>query len=278
MKLKSKTNVKQTKPKNMSRSNPTEDSKAINPAVKFYEWSGSEGKLKYYDKETKKSVLLDLPFTFLPLRRCVAVKGYNGDTESSYWSNEVKDTRTEVLVVQSATGTGDKRKIRTEAVGLYKDIKDKIKGMGVKYVESLYIASYDAKGKLELCNIQIKGSMLRPWGDLAKANNIWTSAIKIDSFVENKKGGIKFRVPVLKVISKIKPETNDAAIELDKDIEAYLDAYFAKNAEAAKTASSEEVLHQEEKPVAKRQPIVLDVQEDSVDDIISEYEDDDVPF
>ncbi len=268
----------------MSRSNPTEDAKAVNPAVKFYEWSGSEGKLKYYDKETKKSVLLDLPFTFLPLRRCVAVKGYNGDTETSYWSNEVKDTRTDVLVVQSATGTGDKRKIRTEAVGLYKDIKDKVKALGAKYVESLYIASYDKNKKLELCNIQIKGSMLRPWGDIVKSSNIWTSAIKIDSFIEGKKGGVKFKVPVLKAISKIKPETNDLAVELDKEIAEYLDAYFLKNAEAAKTATTEEVAQpkaEEPKSPAKQQSraaaVVDEEDEEEVAGIIAAMEDDEEP-
>lgn len=266
----------------MSRSNPTEDAKAVNPAVKFYEWAGSEGKLKYYDKETKKAVLLDLPFTFLPLRRCVTVKGYNGDTETSYWSNEVKDTRTDLLVVQSATGSGDKRKIRTEAVGLYKDIKDKVKALGAKYVESLYIASYDKNKKLELCNIQIKGVMLRPWGDIVKSSNIWTSAIKVDSFVEGKKGGVKFKVPVLKVIDKIKPETNEAAIELDKDIEAYLEEYFRKNAEAAKTAETEQVEQPkaaEPKSAPKQQSRAAAPVEDEeeVDDIIAAMDDDEEP-
>ena len=36
----------------MSRSNPTEN--AVNPSSKFIEWSGSEGKFKYYDKEKKE--------------------------------------------------------------------------------------------------------------------------------------------------------------------------------------------------------------------------------
>ena len=36
----------------MSRSNPTET--LSNPSTKFIDWSGSEGKFKYYDKEKKE--------------------------------------------------------------------------------------------------------------------------------------------------------------------------------------------------------------------------------
>lgn len=269
----------------MSRSNPTEGARAINPAKKFYEWSGSEGVMTYYDKENKKKVEVPLPFTFLPLRRCVTVKGYNGDTETSYYSNEVKDTRTDVLMVYSVSGSGESRRSRLEEVGLYADIKDRLKAKGIKYVESLYVATYDDKKNLELCNIQIKGAALRPWGDVVKANNIWQVAISIKSFTENKKGGIKFKSPAFSVITKVKPETNEAAIKLDKEIEEYLNEYFKKNEQDAVNAKAETAAKPEAKsePKAAAKPqgrsAATEEEDEIINDIInSNFDDDEAPF
>ena len=41
----------------MSRSNPTENTNP-NPAVRFFEWNGEGGAVRYYDKTAKKKAYL----------------------------------------------------------------------------------------------------------------------------------------------------------------------------------------------------------------------------
>lgn len=224
----------------MSRSNPNEDARLVNPAVRFFEWSGSQesgGAITYYDKENKKQVQVDLPFSFMPLRRAITVKGYNGDTETTYWSNEVKNPKTDKLIVMSATGKGEARKKRVEMIGLYSDIKDSLKAKGIKYTESLYVAYKEGKD-LKLCNFQIKGAALKPWLDFVKENKIWEIAASIKSSVQGKKGGVKYFSPVFTPV-KVSEEANAKAIELDKEIELFLELYYAQNAERANSETVE---------------------------------------
>ena len=222
----------------MSRVNPDEDVKLLNPAVRFYDWSGSEGKFSYYDKEAKKKVMVDLPFTFLPIERCVTLKGYNDDTKTSYWSNEVKDNNKDIFVLQSVTTVNGNKKVTTVAKGLYKDIKPTLDALDISYVESMYIGVKGAKG-LELCNFQIKGSALGAWFEFCSKNKIWEIAVSVSSTVDKKKGAVKFKEPAYAAITKISPKMNEEAIELNKQLLTYLNEYFAKNKVAAEAAVEE---------------------------------------
>lgn len=221
----------------MSRSNPSEDVKTKNPAARFYDWSGSEGHFTYYDKEAKKKIPVKLPFTFLPICKAVTLKGYNDDSKTSFWSNEVKDISKDIMHLQSVTNVGGNKKIVTEAIGLYKDIKTKIDALGVSYVESLYIGVKGASG-LELCNLQIKGAALKPWFDVTSKSNVFELAIKVAGSTDKKKGAVKYKEPIFTVITKVSEEMNKQAVALDLDLQEYLKAYYAKNAEELAGKSS----------------------------------------
>lgn len=213
----------------MSRANPNEDVRTPNPAVRFYQWAGSSGNYEWYDKVNKKKVEVPLPFTFLPIDRCITLKGYNDDTKTSYWSNEVKDIEKDVFTVQSVSGTGTTKVIRTEAVGLYKDIKSTLDALDISYVESLYVGIKNESGSLDLCNIQIKGAAVKSWFEFKKNVNIWEIAVTVKSSVDKKKGAVKYKEPVYTAITKISKEINDQAITLNNKLNEYLLPYFEKN-------------------------------------------------
>lgn len=73
----------------------------------------------YYDKEVGKRIPL-ANFTFVVLEVYAGISGYLQDTKTSYWSNRVKDTRTDPLIVYSSAQNGQIAK------GLYRDIKESL--------------------------------------------------------------------------------------------------------------------------------------------------------
>jgi hypothetical protein len=207
----------------VSRSNPTENA-SPNPATRWFEWNGELGNLRYYDKTLKKNI--DVPakgFTFILLDQLGSVGGFNERSQSGITSNEVKDTRSDVLLVKSFKG-GE------IAHGLYKDIKDKVNAHGGKFKASCYIAFKDDNGELVLGNLGIKGGALTPWLDFTKENRavLYDKGIQITGFTEHKKGKVDYRNPTFRLID-ISESTNAAAVELDKVLQAFLKSYLGQN-------------------------------------------------
>jgi hypothetical protein len=201
----------------MSRSNPTET--LVNPAKLFIEWSGSEGKFKYYDKEKKENVFLDLPVKFIPLDRLSTVKGWSDAEKKGYWANEVRSTKDDVLTVRSKDGV--------ELVAKYEVVKEKMSAKGVDYVQSLYAAMKIGK---ELCivNFQLKGSGLTPFIEFAKGKKIEEIGVQVLDVKPCKKGATKYFEPVYSIMD-VSEATNKLATELDVELQDYLNAYLAKN-------------------------------------------------
>lgn len=223
----------------MSRSNNTE---LINPSTRYYEWQGSTGKLKYFDKslgEKGENVIVDLPFTFLVLDRLATIKGYSDSDQSGFWSNEVRDTRTEMFTVKTKKGT--------VTTALYKDLAP-ILNLGACYSQSVYIAYYDTNKKLVIGNIQMNGSAIGEWITFCKGKDLYKCAVKIESATPAKKGATNYFTPVFKALP-VSEETNAAAIALDKELQEYLTAYFNRNKEA-----TPHVVEQEFKPVSNGHP------------------------
>lgn len=205
----------------MSRSNPTDNSP--NPATRWFEWSGSEGSIRYYDKAAKENVTIEIPFTFMLLDQLATVKGWHDPSESGIFANEVKDTRDGALVVK-AFKTG------VLAEGFYKDIKDRVIALGGHYVANCYIAyKVDDTGKLAIGSLQFKGSALGAWMEFTKENrsDLYEKAIRIDGFKDGKKGKVSFRTPTFGLLG-ISDDANAQAIELDKTLQEYLKGYFSR--------------------------------------------------
>ena len=221
----------------MSRSNPT--TQLTHPAKKWFECNGETGAIFHYDREQKKKINHDLPFVFILLDELSVIKGWHEASESGITSNEVRDTRQEVFVVKSFKGG-------IIASGHYNFIKDKVAAQGGSYHSNLYMAFKDTDGTLAIGSLMLRGAALSAWFDFKKKNRsntvevagkkvsvLYAKAICIKSFSEGKKGSIKFKYPNFS-LSEIKPETNDQAIALDRELQEFLTAYLQRNkAEAA---------------------------------------------
>lgn len=213
----------------MSRSNPTE--RIQNPASPFHlEWRGSAGEFRYWDKSRNngegENVVMKSPFVFIFLDQLATIKGYNKKKGGMY-SNEIRDTRDEILVVKFFNGG-------TVAEGLYKDIRDRIIVEKGHYVTNCY-AAFRHGEELKICAVQFQGCSLGPWIEFFKENR---KAIEQEKAVKAVRGemikegdDIEFYPPVFSLVD-IKPETNEQAKELDRQLQAYLKLYFSKTKSA----------------------------------------------
>jgi len=229
----------------MSRSLPTDNSP--NPATRWFEWDGSAGNVRYYDKAAKQTVVAGDKFTFMLLDQLATVKGWHDASESGIFSNEVKDTRAEPLVVKAFHGG-------TIAEGFYKDIRDKIIAAGGHFTTNCYIAYRNGREKLEIGSLQFKGAALSAWMEFCKEHraDLYKQAIRIVGTKEGKKGKITFQTPVF-ALYPISEDADRDAVELDKELQAYLKSYFARTrVEQAAPVNG----HREEQPddLDQRQP------------------------
>lgn len=214
----------------MSRSNPTVSNP--HPASRWFEWDGANGGITYYDKNlpgekngkpTKGSnVSVKIPFPFLLLEETASIKGWHEKSESNIVSNEVRDTRDRPFAVRSFKG-GE------IANGLYAAIKDRVIAAGGHFNGNIYLGFKNAQGQLELGVLQLKGAAFSAWTDFRKASGkaLFEQAVVITGSKDGQKGAVKFKTPVF-ALKEVSKETNDAAMELDKSLQAWLAEYFAK--------------------------------------------------
>jgi hypothetical protein len=205
----------------MSRSNPSQNDP--NPATRFFEWQGEQGVVRHYDKDAKQNVVHPLPFTFLLLDELASVRGWHNASNSGIYSNEVRDTRTDIMVVKAFKGG-------TLAEGLYKDIKDRINTQGGQFHANCYLA-YRAEpvGMLSIGSLKFKGAALRAWMEFRKAHrgDLYKRATNITGYDEGKNGRIIFRVPTFE-LKDVSPATDAAAVELDAILQQWLTGYLGR--------------------------------------------------
>lgn len=204
----------------MSRSNPTANG-TPNPSKRWFEWNGEAGAVRYYDKTLEKNVEVGSDFTFILLDQLGTVKGWHDASDSGIYSNEVRDSRQETLVVKAFKGG-------TLIEGIYRDIRDRVKALGGQFTANCYIA-FKNNGGLDIGSLQFKGAALHAWAEFTKEHrdDIYKKAIRIKDYVEGKKGRIVFRVPQFFLVD-LSPETNNLAVGLDKELQQYLKSYFSR--------------------------------------------------
>jgi len=266
----------------MSRSQPT----ATNPATRFFQWKGGEGKLEFYDKEQAKRINVPLPFEFLVLDELATITGFCEPDESGYWSNEVRSVAKEELTVRTAKGT--------KQVGLYKDLAD-VRSKGAKYAKSIYIV-YKTKEGYEIGNIKASGAALTAWIEFGNKYVVQNGKVTLTGAEEAKKGTNTYWTPVFEYSSATKEEDAEA-INLDVDLQVYLSQYLAARPETARheddaidpdlgKATEEEILDYEARKAAKHK---LNDEDDAAvtayqDDVVNGFEDgaevnlDEIPF
>ena len=139
----------------MSRSNPTDNTP--NPCTRWYEWDGANGGVRYYDKEAKKNIPVPDSFVFILLDELGTIKGWHDASDSGIYSNEVRDTKQETLLVKSFKGG-------VLAEGLYANIRDRVtsKAVGGKFSMSCYIGYKSESGALAQVPVAARSSSFRP--------------------------------------------------------------------------------------------------------------------
>lgn len=205
----------------MSRSNP-HDNGSPNPAVRWFEWNGEKGGIRYYDKDAKENVEVGAEFKFMLLDQLGSVRGWHEASESGIYSNEVKDTAQDVMIVKAFKGG-------TLAEGVYKDIKDRVNSLGGKFNANCYIA-FKHGDSLAIGSLRLKGAALGAWMEFIKAHRaeVYTQAIALTGYTEGKKGRVIFRVPVFK-LAPLSDASNKVATALDMELQKFLAGYLKRN-------------------------------------------------
>lgn len=249
----------------MSRSNPTENQP--NPATRWFEWNGEQGTVRYYDKTAKKNVDVGTEFTFVLLDQMASVGGWHEPSQSGIYSNAVRDTRQEVLLVKSFKGGNI-------AEGFYKAIKDTVGMAGGYFVADCYIAFKGDDGKLTIGAIKFKGAALSAWMEFTKANraDLYKKAVEIYGFTEGKKGRVVFRVPQFR-LKGLSDASNAEAVKLDVELQEFLTAYLKRTKrEQAETVAR----HVSDEEIGRRDEDAYDPRGDRGP--IEPPHEDDIPF
>lgn len=225
----------------MSRSNNTE---VKNPAVKFFQWEGEKGGFKYFDKskgEKGENVHIPLPYKFLALDTLSTIRGWDDSAGSGYWSNEVRNIKTDILTVRNKNGIC--------ATGTYDQVLANRACSGARYSQSVYVA-YKGEEGLEISSIQMMGAALGSWIEFCKKNKIYQGAIEVSEMVEGKKGKTVYQIPVFKKI-ETSEATNEIAKDLDKELQEYLTKYFNSKKVEIDEDSKHDIYLSEEEQSAK---------------------------
>jgi len=261
----------------MSRTKKREG--ASSPVKKYLSFSGSTGKLKYYNKEHKDAdekgnVSIDrLDLVLVDIKS--SISGYNENASSGINSNLLdpyKVGEQEFIVKTKVDG-----KYGVFAQGIYKDIKADLATINAKFTTNLFAIADFGEG-YELVKLEINGSGLSPWIDITKDlkdDEIYDKVITVEKGeLLTRKGGKTVKVTKKEydaVLKKIKADPmyqrpvwfyapkftltdlNDekvveVAIEKDEVLQTYFDGIGGGEKEATKEVSEEEVV--EDVPVA----------------------------
>ena len=185
-----------------------------NPALRYLKVKS--GAVSYYDKESQENVTVPTPLEFIVLDQLATIKGWSDQDESGFWSNEVRRIGADTLTVRTSKGM--------KAQGIWRDIKADSNIAGAKYTTSVYVATKGRDG-LEINNISLTGAALKAWIEFTQKNRVNTNKVILSGWSDAKKGSVSYKVPIFEAVPMGESE-KDEAIELDKQLQAYLNEYF----------------------------------------------------
>jgi hypothetical protein len=211
----------------MSLSNP----KLTNPATKFIEWKGGKGIFQYYDKETEQIVELKIPFYFIVLDQLNTVTGFNERLGCGIYSNEVRNTKREILHVKSF-------KSGVQIDGYWNDISEKVGAVGGKYCKSVYAMLIKGKDEFEMVCFKLSGSAFSGNGE-EKTKSGWINTrfdflkygVQVKATLSGKKGSTEFIAPIFDLCNVKETSVWGVATAMDRKLQTYLDQYFSKEEE-----------------------------------------------
>lgn len=174
------------------------------------------GAIVYYDKEQQENITVPTPFEFIVLDQLATIKGWSDQDESGFWSNEVRRVGADTLTVRTSKGM--------KASGIWRDIKGKPELAGAKYNSSVYVA-YRGKDGLEIANLALTGAALNSWIEFTQKHRITSNKVVLSEWADAKKGSVSYKVPVFTAVP-MGDEEKEEAIELDRQLQEYLNEYF----------------------------------------------------
>ncbi|AID58912.1 hypothetical protein PBI_GAIA_93 [Mycobacterium phage Gaia] len=194
----------------MSLSNPRA---TVSPVKKHFRFKGQTGEIAYYDKDAKQEVKVETPFRFTVLDVTSSIRGWDDNSQSGVWANEVRDLRSDILRVRSKGGL--------IAEGLYATIKERVRGRGGKFANIAYIAYKDGD-ELAIGTVTFVGSSLSAWIEFTNGRRIDSDpGVVIKGFAEQKKGATTYYSPLFERMD-VSGETLQRASDLDVELQAYL--------------------------------------------------------
>jgi hypothetical protein len=195
----------------VSLSNPRSQS----PVRKYFKVKSGTGDVVTYDKAQRKEIVEPIPFRFIVLDVLNAVAGFHEPSNSGIWSNEFRNSSTDAVRVRTKNGL--------LIDGTYSDIKDRLKSMGGRFANSVYIA-YKEGSETALGNIQFVGASVSAWFDFGKGKSFDSDpGVALTGFSEEKKGRTEYFVPVFDRFDVPEAALQQAA-KLDRDLQQYLDS------------------------------------------------------
>jgi hypothetical protein len=210
-------------------------SRNVNPAKKFYKWESENKTFSHYEKETKKNILIDLPFRFVTLGRPLfCVKGFNEKLKIGIYSNEVRSVNDEMTVRYF-----DKNQ-PIIAKGVWADVKEKADVVGGKYHLSIY--AYDLENH-EIINIDIKGLGIGEWGELFKKNSqrLADEIVIVNGFKDGKKGSVRFTYPTFNLERVISDDELDEVIDALEVLKEFHKEYLKGKVQEEPINSTEDI-------------------------------------
>lgn len=203
----------------MSRSRPKA---RTSPVKHYFEWSGSEGKLYYYDKEAKENVYFS-KLKFVVLDELHTVSGFSDEHNNGIRGTEVQSLDQPITVY-----IGKKK----HSTGLYADLKSSVNGL--KYAKSVYLGVITKKDGIEIAKLTLKGAAFSAWINFLNGKEEYAEDGKVDMFGEGvgitivgkskqkKKGNTKYYEPKFEAF-ELSDEENEEALTLDEELQAYFD-------------------------------------------------------
>ena len=202
----------------MSLTKTNASSSTKNPAIAVLEWDAMEGNFKYYDTVAKeRKYLTDSEFSFVVLDQLSNVSGWVKDVGGCR-ATETHNLTANPIRVQSWKD-GKPTLIKE---GMYKDIKESLKSMGIKYRKIVYamtVASDDF-GAGEIIKLDLGGCAMSEWIEADVKDGKQVSLGQAEEVQLNKM--VSYNKPSFGVTT---PETDilSEAEAADKELQAYFD-------------------------------------------------------
>lgn len=161
--------------------------KSQHPSTAWANWKGWE--FVYYDRVEWVEKTFELPKEFVVVADSWSIKGYLWD-KGWVWSPEVYSFANDPFTVRDNNG-------QILYQGLWKDIKNDVKAVGLKLTKNLHI--FDPKNPEEIKTVCIKWAGLKSWMEVFADENRNAPAfkrIKLDKVAEGKTWAVKYTYPV----------------------------------------------------------------------------------